>query len=57
MLDYPLDKLAGEVSTACWTYNKIEDIDSGECNLNQILNFMKKSSSLEIWFKQCRYIW
>lgn len=48
MLDYPLDKLAGEVSTACWTYNKIEDIDSGECNLNQILNFMKKSSSLEI---------
>ena len=28
MLDYPLDKLASEVATACWKFNEIEDLQS-----------------------------
>mgnify|MGYP000642648882 CR=1 FL=1 len=48
MLDYPLDKLAKEVATACWKYNGVEDLERGEVFLNQVMNFMNKSSSLGI---------
>ena len=42
MLDYPLEKLAREVATACFKFNNIEDLERGEVNLNQVMKFMNK---------------
>ena len=48
MLDYPLDKLAKETATACFHYEGIDDIAHGEVNLNQVLHWLAKQSSLGI---------
>lgn len=46
MIDYPLDKLAKEAATHCFTYEKIDDLANGEVTLNQVLHWLRKSSSL-----------
>ena len=47
IIDYPLDKMASQVATACFAFNDV-NVGKGEVNLQQVMAYLTKPSTLDI---------